>query len=221
MRSESAITVFETWRQSPLNTKANVFGDSATAFEIIVIGVSMGGLRALEVILPGLPKGLPVAVAIAQHRYRNQDGELVSYLRQQSSLPVYEVEDKQAIVAGNVYLAPADYHLLVELGHFALSTEAPISHARPSIDALFESAAEAYGEQVIGVILTGASNDGANGLAKIKAYGGVTVVQEPDTAESQTMPKAAIAAVATATVLPLPAIAPFLIRLCPPVRVES
>lgn len=221
MRSESGTTFYAAAEQLPLAGRAKVLENLATAFEIIVIGVSMGGLRALEVILPGLPKGLPVAVAIAQHRHRNQDGELVSYLRHQSPLPVYEAQDKQAIVAGNVYLAPADYHLLVEPGHFALSTEAPIFHARPSIDVLFESAAAAYGEQVIGVILTGASNDGANGLAKVKAYGGVAIVQDPVTAESQTMPKAAIAAVSTATVLSLPEIAPFLVRLCPPMRVES
>lgn len=149
-------------------------------FDIIVIGASLGGLHALEFILRGLPRNLPMAVAIAQHRHKSSDGKLVDFLQQQSLLPVFEAEDKQAIVPGQVYLAPADYHLLVEPGHFALSTEAPISYARPSIDVLFASAADASGKRVIGLILTGASHDGAQELAKIKANGALTIVQEPD-----------------------------------------
>lgn len=183
-------------------------------FEILVIGTSLGGLNALKVILAGLPKKLPLAVAIAQHRHKDSDGELVTFLQQHSLLPVVEAEDKQAIVPGQVYLAPADYHLLVEVDHFALSTEAPVSYARPSIDVLFESAADAYREKVIGVILTGSNHDGSQGLAKIKAYGGLTIVQEPDSAESRIMPDAAIAAVGTARILPLPQIAPFLVNVC-------
>lgn len=189
-------------------------------FEITVIGASMGGLNALSVILAGLPKNLPVAVAIAQHRHKSSDGELVNFLQQQSLLPVFEVEDKQAIAPGQVYLAPADYHLLIEPGHFALSTEAPVTFARPSIDVLFESAADAYGDRAIGVILTGASQDGAAGLAKIKSCGGLTIVQTPETAESRTMPEAAIAAVETqqdhvpTNILPLSQIAPFLVNIC-------
>ncbi|MFH7026083.1 MAG: chemotaxis protein CheB [Heteroscytonema crispum UTEX LB 1556] len=183
-------------------------------FEIAVIGTSLGGLQALEVILPGLPKSLPIAIAIAQHRHKTSDGELIDYLRQQSLLPVVEAEDKQPIVAGKVYLAPADYHLLVEPGHFALSTEAPVSYARPSIDVLFETTADAYGERVIGIILTGASDDGAQGLRKIKAYGGLAIVQEPATAVSRTMPDAAIAAVNAAKIIPMFQIPPFLVNLC-------
>lgn len=183
-------------------------------FEIIVIGTSLGGLNALKVILEGLPKNLPLAVAIAQHRHKDSDGELVAFLQQQSLLPVVEAEDKQAIMPGHVYLAPADYHLLVEVDHFALSTEAPVSYARPSIDVLFESAADAYRERVIGVILTGANHDGSQGLAKVKAYGGFTIVQEPGIAESRIMPDAAISAVETAKILPLPQIASFLVNAC-------
>jgi two-component system chemotaxis response regulator CheB len=186
------------------------------AFELIVIGASLGGLRALEVLLAGLQDGLPAAIAIVQHRYRFANGDLISFLQRHSSLPIMEAEDKLAIRVGQAYLAPADYHLLVEPGHFALSTEAPVSYARPSIDALFESAANAYKNGVVGVVLTGASQDGSRGLAKIKAQGGLAIVQEPTTAESRTMPDAAIAAVPDAQILPLSAIAPFLLNLCPP-----
>lgn len=184
------------------------------AFELVVVGTSMGGLRALEVILHALPSGLPIAVAIAQHRHRDSDKGLVNHLQSQCVMPVVEAEDKQAIAGGQVYLAPADYHLLVEPGHFALSTEAPVTHARPSIDVLFESAADAYGDRTIGIILTGASYDGAQGLAKIKAHGGFTIVQEPATAESPTMPNAALSLVSADKILPLPQIAPFLVNLC-------
>ncbi len=183
-------------------------------FKIIVIGASLGGLNALKVILKGLPQNFPLAVAIAQHRHKDSDGELVTFLQRQSLLSVVEAEDKQAIMPGHVYFAPADYHLLVEVDHFALSTEAPVSYARPSIDVLFESAADTYGDRAIGVILTGANHDGSQGLAKIKAYGGLTIIQEPDRAKCRIMPDAAIAAVGTARILPLPQIAPFLVNVC-------
>lgn len=181
-------------------------------FEITVIGASQGGLNALKTILAGLSK-IPMAVAIAQHRQKSAEDKLVDFLQQHSLLPVFEAEDKQAIVPGQVYLAPADYHLLVEPGHFTLSTEAPVSYARPSIDVLFESAADAYNQRVIGAILTGASRDGAQGLAKVHEFGGLTIVQKPETAESRTMPDAAIAAVPSAKILPIPEIAPWLVNL--------
>lgn len=179
-------------------------------YKIVVIGASLGGLNALEVILPRLPKNLPVAIAIAQHRHRSSDRELVDYLQENSLLPVIEAEDKQPIIPGVVFLAPADYHLLVEPGYFALSTDAPVTYARPSIDVLFESAADVYGAQVIGIILTGASHDGAKGLAKIQNYGGTVIVQKPDTAECPIMPEAAIKAAKIPQVLPLDEIASFL-----------
>lgn len=182
-------------------------------YELTVMGASLGGLNALTMILAGLPKRFPIAIAIAQHRHRFADGELATFLRRQTELPILEVEDKQRILAGQVYLAPADYHLLVEPGYFSLSTEAPVAHARPSIDVLFETAADAYVERLIGLILTGASSDGAEGLAKVQARGGLALVQAPETAENRAMPKAAIAAVPTAKILPLNEIAPFLTRL--------
>lgn len=183
------------------------------AYKIVAIGASLGGLHALEMILAGLPQDFPMAVAIAQHRHKSSDGELVDHLQRQSVLPVVEAADKQVIVGGKIYLAPADYHLLVEPGWFALSTEAPVTYARPSIDVLFESTADAFGDRAIGVILTGASSDGSQGLAKIQAYGGIAVVQEPKEATCRTMPDAAIAAVSGAKILPLLKIAPFLMAL--------
>ncbi|MCV3213169.1 chemotaxis protein CheB [Plectonema radiosum NIES-515] len=183
-------------------------------FDITVIGASWGGLQAIETILASLPKNLAFAIAVAQHRHKDSEDELVNCLQRSSLLPVVEVIDKIAIAPGQIYLAPADYHLLIEPGHFALSTEAPVSYARPSIDVLFESTADAYGERAIGVILTGSSKDGAQGLAKVKTYGGLAIVQEPTTAVSRIMPDAAIAAVVSATILPLPEIAPFLVNLC-------
>lgn len=172
-------------------------------FELVAIGTSWGGLRATEILLSGLPKDFPLAIAIAQHRHPKA-GELLSELLQKHSLlPVVETEDKQAIVPGHVYLAPADYHLLVEPGNFALSTEAPVLFARPSIDLLFESAADAYTHRAIGIILTGANQDGAKGLATLKKRGGIAIVQEPTEAESRSMPDAALAATPVDHILPL------------------
>lgn len=195
-------------------------------YDIIVIGTSMGGLHALEVLLTGLPKQFLLPVAIAQHRHKTSDDALSVFLQQQCNLPLSEAEDKEVIAPGHVYLAPPDYHLMVETGCFALSTEAPVFHARPSINLLFESAADAYGKRAIGVILTGASEDGARGIACIKANGGLAIVQEPTTAESPTMPKAALLAlqqqrspdvsVVTDWILPLCEIAPLIVNLCHP-----
>lgn len=190
------------------------------AFEMIVIGTSLGGLDALKVLLPGLPKRLPASVTVVQHRHKSSDRMLIEVLQQYSPMLIREAEDKEVVVPGRIYLAPADYHLLFEAGNsqghipsFALSTEAPVSYARPSIDVLFESAADVYAEKIIGVILTGASHDGANGLAKIKANGGLAIVQEPATAESRIMPEAAIASVGVDWILSLSDIAPFVVKL--------
>lgn len=182
--------------------------------QLVVAGTSLGGLRALATLLGGLPGDFPAPLAIVQHRTADAAGALSRILQEHSRLPVSEIEDKQPIAPARVYLAPADYHVLVELGAFALSTEAPILYARPSIDALFESAADAYGEQVVGVILTGASADGARGLARLKQRGGLALVQSPETAECAVMPAAAIAATQVDWVLPLMEIAPRLVSLC-------
>ena len=162
------------------------------AFEIIVIGTSTGGLKALHTLLSGLSTNFPLPVVIVQHRGSNSEGGLSEFLSRSSSLPVMEPEDKEPVVPGRVYLAPHDYHLLIENGSFALSTDRAVSYARPSIDVLFESVADEYGDKAIGVILTGANKDGARGLAKISSQGGVTVVEDPESAASQEMPRAAL-----------------------------
>lgn len=188
------------------------------AFEIVVIGASHGGLAALQILLPDLSPEFPLPVVIVQHRKKDGDDGLCEYLKKRSRLPLIEPDDKEKLEPGRVYLAPRDYHLLVEKSIFALSTESPVAFARPSIDVLFESAADVYRERAIGVILTGANRDGARGLARIKALGGMTVVQEPESAESRAMPEAAIATTQVDRVLPLAGIAPFLNELCHPTQ---
>ena len=194
-------------------------------YELIVIGASWGGLHAVGEILAALPADTDAAVVVAQHRRENTvDGGLAGLLQVRATLPVVDVDDKAPIERGRVYLAPPDYHLLIQQGYFSLSKEAHVHYARPSIDVLFQSAADAYRERVIGVILTGANADGAHGLAEVKRRGGVAVVQDPGTAERREMPAAALAMTAADAVLPLSEIGPFLYGLvCPPAatRVET
>jgi two-component system chemotaxis response regulator CheB len=189
-------------------------------YELIVIGASWGGLHAVGRILSALPEQTDAAIVVAQHRRTDAaDGGLASVLGLRTQLPVGDAHDKQAILPRHVYLAPPDYHLLIQHGWFSLSTDAHVHFARPSIDVLFESAADAYGDQVIGVILTGANEDGAAGLARIKDRGGVAIVQDPRTAERGEMPGAALAATAADAILPLEEIGPFLYGLIvPPAR---
>ena len=165
-------------------------------YELVVIGASWGGLHAVGTILSSLPpRDLDVAVVVAQHRQADSpDGGLGSLLTSRTKFDVADANDKTAIERGRVYLAPPDYHLLVQPGYFSLSTEERVNYARPSIDVLFESAADAYRERLIGVILTGANEDGAAGLARVKELGGVAIVQDPATAEKRAMPDEAIAA---------------------------
>jgi two-component system chemotaxis response regulator CheB len=171
---------------------------------LVVIGSSWGGFHALGSILSELPQDLDAPVVVVQHRLADSnDGPFVSYYAKRSSLPVFTVEDKEPMLPGRVYIAPADYHLLVDDGHFSLSTEGVVQFSRPSIDVLFESAAHAHGPDVIGVILTGANEDGAAGLSAISRNGGTTIVQDPATAERREMPEAALAATEVDEVLPL------------------
>jgi len=182
--------------------------------ELIVIGTSLGGLNALTVILGTLPKSLSVPVVVVQHRGPGLDRTLAALLSRASALSVIDAEDKMVLDAGCAYLAPPDYHLLIEeRGAVALSTDAPVRSARPSIDVLFESAAHAYRAGVAGVVLTGASADGADGLRAIKGCGGLAVIEDPQTAECATMPAAALAATPLASVLPLNRIADYLTAL--------
>jgi two-component system chemotaxis response regulator CheB len=166
-------------------------------------------------VLSELPKDFSVPIVLAQHRAADgPEGIMRSLLQHASPMPVVEAEDKQPIELAHVYVAPADYHLLVERGAFALSTDERVQFARPSIDVLFESAADAYGPAVVGIVLTGANEDGARGLARIKEAGGVAIVQSPESAERAAMPEAAIARTAADAVLPLEEIGKFLYGLC-------
>src|SRR6266566_2436530 len=166
-------------------------------YDLVCLGASWGGLQALGRILADLPAEFDLPIAIAQHRHPDsQEGTLAELLQAQTNRPVLDVEDKMAIEPRHVYIAPPDYHLLVERGSFALSVDERVQYARPSIDVLFESASYAYGRGVIGIILTGANEDGAAGLAAVKQRGGVALVQDPHGAERRTMPDAAIAATA-------------------------
>ncbi|HET6890996.1 MAG TPA: chemotaxis protein CheB [Pyrinomonadaceae bacterium] len=183
------------------------------AYAIVVIGASTGGLRALQVLLSGLPEDFPLPVVIVQHRGKDTEIGLCEFLGRSSRLPVSEPEDKDALIAGHAYLAPRDYHLLVENGNIALSTDPPVGFARPSIDVLFETAADEYQERAIGVILTGANRDGAHGLAGIQSHGGVTLVEDPGSAACRELPDAALSLIQPDWVLPLRDIAPCLQRL--------
>lgn len=182
-------------------------------FQIVVVGTSLGGLTAIETMLGGLTADFSLPVVIVQHRSPESRDGLRAILQQHSALKVQEAHDKEAIHPGIVYLAPSDYHLLVERGQFALSTQEAVSYARPSIDVLFEAAADAYGNAVIGVILTGANQDGANGLAKIGRRGGCVLVQDPDSAECAIMPRAAISAIKPDYLVPLTKMAALLMTL--------
>jgi two-component system chemotaxis response regulator CheB len=182
--------------------------------EIVAIGTSLGGLNALIALLRDLPEQLQAPLVVVQHRGPAPGRRLAELLQAHTRLTVQDAEDKQAIAGGSVYLAPADYHLLIEeRGVLALSTDAPVRAARPSIDVLFESAAEAYGPGVVGVLLTGSSADGAEGLAAIKRRGGTAIVQDPASAEAPAMPSAALSATPVDYVLPLGSIAAHLADL--------
>jgi two-component system chemotaxis response regulator CheB len=183
-------------------------------FRLIVIGCSLGGMNALVEVIGELPASFPVPIAVVQHRYRTSNEGLPSYFRRHAKLNVVDADDKQWIKAGNVYLAPANYHLLVEDGEFSLSVDEAVAYSRPSIDVLFESAADAYHDALIAVVLTGANADGARGVDRVKKKGGLVIVQDPETAEAPEMPKAAIASTAVDRILPLDRIGPFLIEMC-------
>ena len=174
---------------------------------LVVIGGSWGGLVAVRTVLAVLPDDYGVPVVVVLHRSAHAwEGGLISALEQDVRLPVVEADDKAMLRPGTVYIAPADYHLLVEGDHLALSLEAPVRYSRPSIDVLFESAAASYGDQLVAVLLTGANDDGSRGIAEVKRRGGRTFVQDPSTAERPEMPAAAIATDAIDRILPLDAI---------------
>jgi two-component system chemotaxis response regulator CheB len=177
------------------------------AYEIVAVGTSWGGLAALRQLVAALPDTFALPVVVVQHRHRDSDHLLTSLLQDRTALCVSEVEDKTPITGGTIYLAPADYHLLVEGGQFSLSTDEAVLFSRPSIDVTFTSVADAYGRRAVGVVLTGANADGARGLRRIADRGGLALVQRPETAESPTMPAAALRVVPEAHALSIAQIA--------------
>jgi two-component system chemotaxis response regulator CheB len=170
-------------------------------------------MRALGQILDALPADLDVALLVAQHRGPSPSS-LASLLAPHTAWAVTEAEDKQPIRARHVYLAPPGYHLLVEGDHMTLSTEGPVAFSRPSVDVLFESAAEACGDRVVAVVLTGANADGAAGLRQVVRRGGQAVIQDPASAERTEMPMAALAAVPDAAIVPILELGQHLAELC-------
>lgn len=174
----------------------------------IVIGASAGALEALSAILPALPEDFALPIMVVVHLPPHRDSALAELFRAKCRVCVKEAEDKEPIVPGTIYFAPPDYHLLVEADHsLALSSDEPVLFSRPAIDVLFESAADAYGDGLVGVVLTGANSDGARGLKAIADAGGRALVQSPRGAFSATMPEAAIEAVPGALIIPLERIA--------------
>jgi two-component system, chemotaxis family, protein-glutamate methylesterase/glutaminase len=176
------------------------------AIDAVVIGGSAGAVSALFEILPGLPRGFP-PVLVVVHLPPSTPALLEAVFAARCAMRVREASAFERIESGSVYFAPADYHLLVEPDRrCSLSIGPPVHFSRPAIDVLFDSAADAYGSRLAGVVLTGASEDGASGLAAIREAGGLAIVQEPSTAEVATMPSAALRAVPGALVLPLAAV---------------
>ncbi|MCC7431312.1 chemotaxis protein CheB [bacterium] len=162
-------------------------------YEAVVIGVSAGGLEALYKIIPFLPEEFSLAILIVQHLKADSDDYLPVTLNLKSKIKVKQADEKEKILSGTVYISPPNYHLLVEQDKtLSLSIDAKVNFSRPSVDVLFETAAEVYKEKLIGVILTGASKDGSKGLKAVKNFGGLTIVQNPKTAEVDTMPSSAI-----------------------------
>ena len=182
-------------------------------YDLVVVGTSWGGLAALRTLVAGLPDSFQMAMTLVQHRHKDSDQLLRALLQERSTLRVYEVEDKMPLEHGHIYVAPPNYHTLIEQGHFSLSTDAPVRYSRPSIDVTFSSAADSYTHRTVGIVLTGANSDGADGLRRISDRGGFAIVQDPATAESPTMPAAAQKAVPRARVMSLEAIADFLASL--------
>jgi two-component system chemotaxis response regulator CheB len=179
-----------------------------------VIGSSAGGIKALSIVLSALPRDFALPIIIVQHLHPQSDSYLANILEAKTGLRVKQADEKEKILAGMVYLAPPNYHLLVEEDRtFSLSIEGHVNFSRPSVDVLFESAVYAYRDRLIGIILTGANHDGSQGVRKIKRMGGYVLVQDPATAEACAMPQAAIAAVTVDRVLPLEQIGPHLLQL--------
>jgi len=192
----------------------NEFINKKVTYKALVIGVSAGGLNALTAVIPNLPANFPIPVVIVQHRKHESDDYLIPYLNERSYLNVVSASIGRPLESGFVYVAPSGYHLFIERdATFSLSIDDQVNYSIPSIDVLFDSAAICYQESLIGLILTGANNDGSLGLKSINFYHGLSLVQQPDTAEYSAMPKAAIAVSRIDHILPLHDISNFLTTL--------
>ena len=183
-------------------------------YEAIVIGVSAGGMNALSTILSRLPDDFALPIIIVQHMDPSSCDYLSDHLNRKCNIQVKEAEDKEKIMNGVAYVAPANYHLLLEEDRtFSLSVDDLVNYSRPSIDVMFETAADVFRKRLVGVVLTGANSDGSKGLTKIKALGGLAIVQDPATSHVDYMPKAAIASTRVDHILPLEEIASLLTEL--------
>lgn len=167
---------------------------SRSPIQAVVVGASAGGVEALLKVFGQLPKGFGVPILVVLHLPDERDSQMAQVFGHRLAIPVQEAQDKQNIQPGTLYVATPGYHLSVEADRsLSLSLEEPVHHSRPSIDVLFESAADVFGPNLLAVVLTGANNDGAQGLARVRELGGITVVQDPDEAQVSTMPEAALA----------------------------
>src|ERR1039457_1757576 len=183
-------------------------------YEAIVIGVSSGGMNAMKVMFSLLPKDFKTPIIIVQHISARSDNQWITLLNASANLSIKEADEKEKIENRKVYIAPPNYHLLIEKNKtFSLTIDERVNFARPSIDVLFESAADAYKTKLIAVILTGSNNDGTNGIKRIQECGGLTIIQDPVSAESSYMPASAIAAIKPDHILSLEDIIQLLIKL--------
>ena len=184
------------------------------AIEAVVVGASAGGFEALLFVLKDLPAAYPLPLVVVLHLPDSHESRLAELFGYRLSLQVREARDKESLAPGTLYFAPSGYHLSIETDHsFSLSCEDRVSYARPSIDVLFQSAADAYGKSLAGILLTGANYDGAAGLAGMQVAGGLTIVQDPASAEIATMPEAALRRMTPDLILPLAEIRSLLRKL--------
>ena len=187
---------------------------SGPSIKLVAIGASAGAVQALLQILPGLPAGYAFPILIVVHVPPERDNALISLLAPRCRVRVNEAEDKETPAPGTIYFAPSDYHLLLEPdGSLSLSSDEPVNYSRPSIDVLLESAADALGEGLCAIVLTGANSDGAVGLKAVADKGGVAIVEDPDNAYAPTMPNEALRLSSSASVMSLDKIASYLLGL--------
>lgn len=183
-------------------------------FECVIIGASWGGIEAVGSILEKLPEAFPLPIIVVLHQHRKSGAHIPEIFSRKCVLRVKEAEEKEKLSPQTVYIAPANYHLLIEKGGtLSLSIEKPVNYSRPSIDVSFISAAQAYRDALIGILLTGANHDGSEGVVHIKRYGGLAIIEDPDTAKVDTMPRSALSRTKVDQVLNLADIPDYLLAI--------